>query len=93
MSEAQELADILKQRGAGKTAGIIACILAVLGILFLGFVFVPLATLVALFGTITAVKNKNTTGIGINVLAWILIIVGLITSPVLLTMIGIGSSL
>ena len=92
MSEATELADVLKKRGAGKTAGIIACVCAVLGILFLGFIFVPLAALVALFGTIIAIKNKNVAGIGINIFAWILIIIGLFTSPVLLTMIGIAGS-
>lgn len=93
MSEAQELADVLKKRGAGKTAGIIACVLAVLGILFLGFVFVPLAIVVAIIGTIIAIKNKNTVGIGINVLAWVLIVAGLFTSPILLGMIGLGISL
>ena len=60
-------------------AGIIACVLAVLGILFLGIVFVPLAALVALFGTIIAVKNRNVGGIGVNVLAWVLVLVGLFT--------------
>lgn len=90
MSEAQELADILQKRGAGKTAGIIACALAVLGILFLGFIFVPIAIIVAIFGTLIAVKNKNGVGIGINVLAWVLILVGFATSPVLLGIIGMG---
>ena len=93
MTEAQELADILQKRGAGKTAGIIACVSAVLGILFLGFIFVPLAVIIAIFGTVTAVKNNNGAGIGINVLAWVLIIVGFVTSPVLLGMIGLASSI
>lgn len=92
MTEAQELADILKKRGAGKTAGIIACISAVLGILFLGFIFVPLAAIIAIFGTIIAIKNGNGAGIGINVLAWVLIIIGLFTSPILLGMIGLASA-
>ena len=70
------------------TAGVIACILAVLGILFLGTIFVPIAAITALTGTIIAVKNKNVAGIGVNVLAWVLTIVGLITSPVLLTIIA-----
>lgn len=76
----------------GFTAGIISCVLAVLGILFLGVVFVPLAIIVALFGTIIAVKNKNTSAIGINVLAWVLIIVGFATSPILLGLISLGTS-
>ncbi|MBC2696087.1 MAG: hypothetical protein HF982_12605 [Desulfobacteraceae bacterium] len=88
MSEAQVMQ--VKQ-GTGMVAGIIACVLAVLGILFLGTIFVPLAAIVAIFGTIIAVKNKNGAGIGVNILAWVLTIVGLFTSPVLLTIIGISS--
>jgi hypothetical protein len=80
------------KKGNGMTAGIIACVLAVLGILFLGTIFVPIAIVVALFGTIIAVKNKNGAGIGVNVLAWVLIIVGIATSPVLLAIIGGAAS-
>ncbi|WP_050809059.1 hypothetical protein [Cardiobacterium valvarum] len=69
-------------------AGIIACVLAVLGILFLGIVFVPLAAIVALIGTIIAVKGRNIAGIGVNVLAWVLVLVGFFTSPILLAAIG-----
>ena len=72
------------------TAGIIACILAVLGILFLGTIFVPIAAIVALIGSIIAIKNKNLAGIGINILAWVLTIIGLFTSPVLLGIIGLS---
>lgn len=94
MSEAKELAEILRKRGAGKTAGTIACVLAVLGILTLGFIFVPLAAIVALIGTIIAIKNENGAGIAINLLAWVLIIVGVLTSPILLGVIfGISSGL
>ena len=73
-------------------AGIIACILAVLGILFLGTIFVPIAAIVALIGTIIAVKNKNGAGIGVNILAWVLTIIGLFTSPILLGIIGLSLS-
>ena len=72
------------------TAGIIACILAVLGILFLGTIFVPIAAIVALIGSIIAIKNKNWAGIGVNILAWVLTIIGLFTSPVLLGIIGLS---
>jgi len=74
------------------TAGIIASVLAVLGILFLGVVFIPLAIIVALLGTFISIKNKNTAGIGVNVLAWVLIIVGFITSPALLMVIGLSGA-
>ncbi len=91
-SEAQAIADAITRKGAGKTAGIIACILAICGILFLGIVFIPLAVIVALVGTIVAIKNSNLSGIGICVLAWVLIVIGFITSPLLLAAIGIGVS-
>lgn len=81
-----------KKAGTGLIAGIIACILAVLGILFLGIVFVPLAAIVALIGTIIAVKNKNMAGIGVNVLAWVLVIIGLMTSPILLATLGFAGA-
>jgi hypothetical protein len=89
MSEAQA---VVAQPGTGMVAGIIACVLAVLGILFFGTIFVPLAAIVAIFGTIIAIKNKNGAGIGVNVLAWLLTIVGLATSPVLLGIIGFTAS-
>ena len=87
MSEVQAAA-VPKQPGTGMIAGIIACVLAVLGILFLGFIFVPLAAVVAMVGTVIAIKNGNGAGIGVNVLAWVLTLIGLYTSPVLLGMIG-----
>ncbi len=90
-TEAQAIADAITKKGAGKTAGIIACILAICGILFLGIVFVPLAAIVALVGTIVAIKNTNLSGIAICVLAWILVLIGLVTSPLLLGVLGIIS--
>lgn len=87
--EAQDIANAITKKGAGKTAGIIACVLAICGILFVGVLFVPIAIIVALVGTFVAIKNKNPSGIGICILAWVLIIVGMFTSPVLLGMIGL----
>jgi len=89
MSEAQQV--VLAKKGTGMVAGIIACVLAVLGIFTLGTIFVPMAAVVALLGTIIAIKNKNVAGIGVNVLASVLIIIGLFTSPVLLGLIGLSS--
>ncbi len=88
MNEAKSIESVLKKRGAGKTAGIIACVLAVLGILTVGVIFVPLAVVVAVFGSVTAIVNKNAAGIGICVLSWVLILVGFITSPVLIATLG-----
>lgn len=81
-----------QQAGTGMVAGIIACVLAVLGILFLGTVFVPIAALTALIGTIIALKNKNIPGISVNILAWVMTVIGLFTSPVLLGLLGLGFS-
>lgn len=81
---------VVKTQGTGMVAGIIACVLAVLGILFLGLIFVPLAAIVALIGTIVAVKNRNMAGIGVNVLAWVLVLIGFFTSPLLLSALGLG---
>lgn len=81
MTEAQA---VVPKQGTGMVAGIIACVLAVLGILFLGIIFVPLAAIVAVFGTIIAIRNTNAAGIGVNVLAWVLTIIGVYTSPLLL---------
>lgn len=89
MSEAQEVT--IAKQGTGIVAGIIACALAVIGILFLGTIFVPIAAIVALVGTITAINNKNGAGLGVNVLAWVLTIVGLLTSPMLLGIIGLSA--
>jgi len=74
----------------GVVPGIVACVLAVLGIFTIGTAFVPLAAIVALVGTIIAAKNVHWGGIGVNVLAWVLTVVGLFTSPVLLTILGFG---
>ena len=90
MSEQQTVV-VVNAGNPGMMAGIIACVLAVLGILFLGLVFVPLAAIVALIGTISAVKHKNAKSIGVNVLAWVLVLIGFVTSPMLLMMIGIGA--
>lgn len=81
-----------KTKSSGVVAGVIASVLAVLGILFLGIVFIPLAAIVALIGSIIAVKNRHLAGIGVNVLAWLLTLVGLFTSPMLLAIIGLGGA-
>lgn len=88
----EEKTVVVVKKGTGMVAGIIASVLAVLGILFFGTVFVPLAAITAIIGTIIAVKNKNIGGIGVNILAWILIIIGLVTSPMLLGMLGLAGA-
>lgn len=79
-------------QGRSNVVGILAIVFAILGIFFLGFVFVPLAFLLTIITTIQAVKRKDTTSIIIAVLAWIFVFVGLMTSPMLLALIGFGAS-
>jgi len=79
----------ITKRGNGMVAGIIACVIAVLGILTIGILFVPLAAIIALIGTIIAIKNKNMSGVGVNALAWVLVIFGFLTSPLLWVALGI----
>lgn len=84
----EQVAVAPQKQGTGMVAGIIACVLAALGILFLGIVFVPLATIVAIFGTVISIRNRNMGGIGVNALAWLLILVGFFTSPLLIGAVG-----
>jgi hypothetical protein len=76
---------------SGVIAGLISCVLATLGIISFGIIFVPLAFIVVIFGSINAIRNTNLSGIGINALAWILTGIGVITSPTLLATIGIAT--
>jgi len=49
-----------------------------------------LAAVTALAGTIIAAKNVHWGGVGVNVLAWVLTLVGLFLSPDLLAVLGFG---
>ncbi|MCL1889751.1 MAG: hypothetical protein FWF99_04530 [Desulfovibrionaceae bacterium] len=77
-------------KNSGIIPGIIACVLAILGMFTIGTLFIPLAAVVALIGTLVAVKSKNIGGIGVVILAWILTIVGFALSPVLLGIMGVS---
>lgn len=93
MSAAQEVI-VVKAKRTGVVAGIVAGVLALLGIFSVGLIFVPLAVLVALVGSIVALKNFNIGGLGTNILAWALIAVGVAVSPgiwVALALIGAGA--
>ena len=69
--------------------GILAIVFAILGIFFLAIVFVPLAILLAIFATYKAVKKAGS--LIVAIIAWILIIVAIATSPTLWAILGIGS--
>ena len=44
-----------------------------------GMVFVIIAGIIAIFGTIDAVIGKNRTGLGLNIVAWILVVLAYIS--------------
>ncbi|MDR3159226.1 MAG: hypothetical protein LBU11_09530 [Zoogloeaceae bacterium] len=77
----------------GMLAGIFACVFGVIGILFLGVIFVPLGFITAIIGTIGAARSKDMGSIGVNVLGWILVLIGFFTSPVLWALLGFGALL
>ena len=82
-----------QKNNAGMTAGIIACLLAVLGILFLGTIFIPIAFVVTAIGSFIAIKHKSISGIGVNILALVLTVVGFFTSPLLIALVYTASAL
>ena len=53
----------------GLPAGLLGCVLAVLGIFTLGFVFVPLAALCVLVALLRDISSFNASGIGTPLLA------------------------
>jgi len=81
MSRMAEIAIAEKSQGDGIFLGLIACLLAVKGILIAGTFLVPLAAMVALFGTLIAMKAGSLAGVGVAILAWVLVIMALLTSP------------
>lgn len=79
---------IVVNQGNGNTAGILAIVFAILGIFFLGILFVPLAFICAIIATIRAIKGVASKLV--TVISWILIIIAFATSPMLLGMLGMG---
>ncbi|MDA3054236.1 MULTISPECIES: hypothetical protein [unclassified Campylobacter] len=79
---------IVINQGSGNTAGILAIVFAILGIFFLGILFVPLALVCAIIATIKAIKGVASKLVAI--ISWILIIIAFATSPMLLGMLSIG---
>lgn len=79
----REVIDV-KTNNAGSTAGILSCVFSVLGIVTFSVVFIPLAAILAIFGLLSAILQMNISGIGLNLFAWLLVVIGIITSPVLI---------
>ena len=81
-----------KNQDSSVLIGIISCVLSTLGIFTWGIIFVPMAFVVAIFGTVSAFKNSNLTGVGISILAWLLNVIGFASSPFLLAVIWLPFS-
>jgi hypothetical protein len=74
---------------------VIACILAVLGIVVSGVIFVPLAALCAVTALIRALTGKNLAGVGVSALAFVLAAIGFAVAPslwLLLFAVSVASS-
>ena len=73
---------IIQYRGhPGLVAGILACVFGVLGILFLGIPFVPLAALCSVVALVRGIVGKSATGIGLSAVGAFLSVIGFIVSP------------
>jgi hypothetical protein len=71
-------------RPAGLTAGFWGCALAILGILSVGFVFVPAAIVCTLVGLVRGASARDPIGTGVSLLAACLCVIGFASSPFLL---------
>jgi hypothetical protein len=72
---------IIVQHRPGTLAGVIACVLAVLGIVVSGIIFVPIAALCAAVALIRALAGGNFAGVGVSVLALVLTAIGFAVTP------------
>lgn len=81
-----------KKSSPGLLAGIFGNVFAVLGILFLGIVFVPLAGICSAIGMVQGVSGRSTAGMAVSGLGVVLSLVGFFTSPMLLLALGIAGS-
>ena len=80
---------IVVNQSSGNTAGILAIVFAILGIFFLGILFVPLALICAIIATIKMVKGLASKLV--TIIAWILLVIAIATSPSLLALFGAGA--
>lgn len=71
----------IKQNNPSLALPIITIVLAILGIFTFGLIFIPIAFICAIIATISAIKNRNSTYIGLTVLAWVFSIIGFVVSP------------
>lgn len=75
---------------AGVVAGALGCIFGILGIFFIGLIFVPLAALCAITGLVRGIGSGSFTAIGLSIIAGMLSIFGFMVSPSLWALVGAG---
>lgn len=75
---------------AGVLAGVLGCVFGVLGIFFIGLIFVPLAALCAIIGLIRGIGSGSATAVGLSIIGGILCFFGFAVSPSLWVLLGVG---
>jgi len=77
----------------GMLAGLLALVLALLGIMTFGPLFIPIAAVVAVIGTVRSILAGQMPSLGVNILAWVFIVIGVATSPSILALLFLLLSL
>lgn len=78
-------------RSTGILSGLLACVFAVLGIFTFGVIFVPIAALFSIVGLIAGLTGGSMMGFLISGIGAVLTVVGIVTSPSLLLLLGLGT--
>src|SRR5690348_15331318 len=79
-----------RREPAGILPAALGCIFGLLGIFFIGIVFVPLAALCGIIGFVRGIGSGSTTAIGLSLLAGVLCVFGFLTSPSLWLFVGLS---
>lgn len=75
---------------AGILPAAFGCLFGLLGIFFIGIVFVPLAALCGVIGFVRGISSGSATAIGLSLLAGVLCFFGFLTSPSLWLVLGVS---
>lgn len=92
MSGSQQTVIVRHSGSPGIVAGMLGCVLGILGIFTLGIIFVPLAALCSLMGLIRGAMGGSAAGIGVSILGAILAIWGAIVSPSIWLLLAVGAA-
>ena len=72
----------------GLVSGLLGCMFGTIGIFALALVFVPLAALCTLVGLVRGVVGRSVAGVGTSLLAGVVTLIAVLTSPTLLLLLG-----